>query len=134
MSLSPEIFGAQMKKWVAMQKQFLESLNKAEKDLKDADRLELVLASRVAFQHVITTAQAFDKWLQDPFIVGHMPKHMLEEVREKIWKILKELVELDIAHTSEFAEHIEKLARENKLNPLLYKSSKKESEGPRLSI
>ena len=87
--------------------------------MRDADRLELILASRMAFRHMIRTLEAFDRWLQDPFIVGHMPREMLEDVQRKAWDLLKQLLELDINHTSQFKEYFAKLAKEGRLNPLL---------------
>ena len=108
-----------LERWVEGQKAVLASLQKAEEQLKGADRLELVLATRVAFRHMIKTLEAFDRWLQDHFIVGHMPREMLEEVRGRVWEIMRMLLELDIEHTSQFKEHLAKLAREGRLNPLL---------------
>ena len=126
-------FEHNLQRWVQAQKVVLDSVTRIESELEHADRLDLIIAARVAFQHIIRTAQAFDKWLQDPFIIGHMPKEMLVEVQRKVWKILKELLELDIKHTSEFAEHVDRLAKEGKLNPILY-SKGPEREGPRLIL
>ncbi|HDI31192.1 MAG TPA: DUF2153 domain-containing protein [Thermofilum sp.] len=128
-------FGANLERWVTTQKSFLNSIKNVEPQLKTADRLELILAIRTVFSHMIRTIEAFDKWLQDPFIVGHMPREMLEEVQRKVWNVAKELLELDIAHTTQFKEYVEKLANEGKLNPLLY-GGKREQErpGPRLSV
>ncbi len=120
MAYPDRAFFAHLEEWVKMQKKMLEVLDEAEKTLKDADRLDLIIASRTAFQHMIKTLKAFDQWLQDPLITSHMPREMLVEVREKIWKILRELLELDVKHTSEFKEYLEKLAKEGKLNPLLF--------------
>ncbi len=131
---STQVFEEHLAKWVKMQKQVLDSMDRVEESLKSGDRLDLILATRVAFQHMIRTIQAFDKWLQDPFIIGHMPKEMLEEVQKKTWQILREILILDINHTSQFAELIDKLAREGKLNPLLYSKEKDVREEPRLSI
>jgi hypothetical protein len=113
------VFLANLDQWVETQKTVLASMLKVEEQLKEADRLELILATRVAFRHMIRTLEAFDRWLQDPFIVGHMPREMLEEVQRRAWELLKQLLELDIAHTSQFRDHFAKLAKEGKLNPLL---------------
>jgi hypothetical protein len=48
-----------------------------------------------------------------------MPREMLEEVQRRAWELLKQLLELDIEHTSQFRDHFAKLAKEGKLNPLL---------------
>ncbi|RLF03927.1 MAG: DUF2153 domain-containing protein [Thermoprotei archaeon] len=112
-------FVANLEHWVEAQKLVLSSVRRVEEQLKDADRLELILATRMAFRHMIRTLEAFDKWLQDPFIIGHMPREMLEEVQRKAWELLKQLLELDINHTTQFKDYMLKLAREGKLNPLL---------------
>jgi hypothetical protein len=113
------VFLANLDQWVETQKTVLASMLKVEEQLKEADRLELILATRMAFRHMIRTLEAFDRWLQDPFIVGHMPREMLEEVQRRAWELLKQLLELDIEHTSQFRDHVAKLAKEGKLNPLL---------------
>jgi len=113
------VFLANLDQWVEAQKTILASMLKVEEQLKEADRLELILATRMAFKHMIRTLEAFDRWLQDPFIVGHMPREMLEEVQKRAWELLKQLLELDINHTSQFREYFAKLAKEGKLNPLL---------------
>jgi len=116
---SARAFVSNLDQWVEAQKLVLSSVLKVEDQLKDADRLELILATRMAFRHMIRTLEAFDRWLQDPFIVGHMPREMLEEVQRKAWDLLKQLLELDISHTSQFKEYFAKLAKEGRLNPLL---------------
>jgi hypothetical protein len=112
-------FTSNLDQWVEAQKLVLSSVLRVEGQLRDADRLELILASRMAFRHMIRTLEAFDRWLQDPFIVGHMPREMLEDVQRKAWDLLKQLLELDINHTSQFKEYFAKLAKEGRLNPLL---------------
>jgi len=112
-------FVSSLDQWVEAQRLLLEALREVEGQLKGADRLELVFAARAAFRHMIRTLEAFDRWLQDPFIVGHMPREMLEEVQRRAWELLKQLLELDITHTSQFRDHFAKLAKEGKLNPLL---------------
>ena len=68
---------------------------------------------------MMRTISAFDQWLQEPFVVSHMPKEMLLDVWSTVKKILYELLELDIRHTSGFKNYVEKLAKEGKLNPIL---------------
>jgi len=114
-----ETFLHNLDAWVKKQKEVLESFKKADERAKDADRLDLIVLSRAAFQHMIKTLSAFDQWLQEPFIISHMPKEMLEDVWKTTKKILFELLELDIRHTGGFRDYVEKLAREGKLNPVL---------------
>ncbi len=128
MSLTSSFLG-NLDEWVKMQKKMLETVKKVEEELKKSDRLDLIVATRTAFQHIMKTIKAFDQWLQDPIIISHMPREYLVEVQERVWRILEELLELDIEHTSKFKEHMEKLIREGKINPLLWaKPSESEEE------
>lgn len=105
-----------------MQKNLLNTVREMEKKYEsgDIDRLDLILATRVAFQHIMRTIKAFDQWLQDPQIIRHMPKEMLEDVMKTTWKLLETLLELDIRHTSEFRDLVIKLSKEGKLDPLIW--------------
>lgn len=128
MSLTGSFLG-NLDEWVKMQKKMLETVKRVEEELKKSDRLDLIVATRTAFQHIMKTIKAFDQWLQDPIIISHMPREYLVEVQERVWRILEELLELDIEHTSKFKEHMEKLIREGKVNPLLWaKPSESEEE------
>ncbi len=104
--------------WVRMQKKVLETFRKVEKDVEEGDRLQIILATRAAFQHMMRTIKAFDHWLQDPVIISHVTREMLVEVWQVMFRVLTELLEIDIKHTSEMRQLLEKLAREGKLNPL----------------
>jgi len=117
---TPRAFVENLEKWVEAQKLILASMEKAEQQLQDADRLELILATRTLFRHMVRTLEAFDKWLQDPFIIGHMPRELLEEVQRKSWLIFRQVLELDINHTTQFKDYVAKLAKEGRLNPLLF--------------
>jgi len=103
-----------------MQKNLLATLKDMQKQDQEMDRLDLILASRVAFQHMMRTIKAFDQWLQDPMVIKHMPKEMLEDVKRTSWGILEQLLELDIRHTSEARDLITKLGKEGKLDPLIW--------------
>jgi len=105
--------------WVEMQKKTKAMFEHMYEEIRKGDRLDLILATRAAFQHMIKTLKAFDNWLQDPMIISHMPREYLEEVWETTYRLLQLLLELDIKHTSAFREHLEKLEREGKLNPIL---------------
>ncbi|BCU70406.1 DUF2153 domain-containing protein [Stygiolobus caldivivus] len=108
--------------WIKMQKNLLNTVKEMEKKYQagDVDRLDLILATRVAFQHIMRTIKAFDQWLQDPQIIRHMPKEMLEDVMKTTWSLLETLLELDIRHTSEFRDLVLKLSKEGKLDPLIW--------------
>ncbi len=118
--------------WVKKQKEVLESFKKAGENIEELDRLDLVVLNRAAFQHMAKTITAFDQWLQEPFVISHMPREMLVDVWVTVREILFKLLELDIRHTSQFKEHVEKLAAEGKLNPIL--SPGKEETRRRISI
>ena len=106
--------------WIEMQKKVKAWFDSVNESVKKGDRLELILYTRLAFQHMIRTLKAFDNWLQDPFIISNMPKEELEYVWSKVYSILQQLIDLDIKHTSEFRDYIVKLEKEGKLNPLLF--------------
>lgn len=105
--------------WVKRQEEVKESFMKAEENYEDADRLELILLSRQAFQHMIRTIEAFDQWLKEPMVISHMSREMLVDLWSKLRVIFYALLDLDIEHTSKFNEHIKKLAQEGKINPIL---------------
>ncbi|AWR94355.1 DUF2153 domain-containing protein [Acidianus brierleyi] len=113
-------FISNLDEWIKMQKNLLATLKDMQKQDQAMDRLDLILASRVAFQHMMRTIKAFDQWLQDPMVIKHMPKEMLEDVKRTSWGILEQLLELDIRHTSEARDLITKLGKEGKLDPLIW--------------
>jgi len=117
--------------WVEMQKKTKNAFETMYDKVKHGDRLDLVIATRAAFQHMIKTLKAFDNWLQDPFIISHMPREYLEEVWDVAYKLLLALLDLDIKHTSTFRDYIEKLQREGKLNPLVSSGMQPSSRGRR---
>ncbi len=108
-----------LEEWVKAQRRVLETFKSYEKSIEEGDRLSLIVATRAAFQHMMRTIKAFDNWLQDPVIIAHLPREMLLEVWKVMIEVLEKLLEIDIKHTSEVRELLEKLAREGKLNPLV---------------
>ncbi len=120
-------FMGNLDEWVEMQRRVLRALEDMDVKLREGDRLELIVASRAVFQHLIRTLKAFDQWLQDPVITSHMPREMLVDVWGTMLQAARLVLELDIRHTSGFKEHFEKLAREGKLSPLVtWRQEKKE--------
>ncbi|MEM0380586.1 MAG: DUF2153 family protein [Desulfurococcaceae archaeon] len=114
--------------WIKKQIETMELFKKAEENYEKADRLELIILSRLAFQHMVRTIEAFNQWLSEPLVTTHMSREMLIELWEKLRNILYNLIELDIEHTSKFSQHIKKLEAEGKLNPILTTSAKSEKE------
>jgi len=112
-------FLKQLDEWVKMQKRVLETFRETKQRVDEGDRLELIVATRAAFQHMIRTIKAFDNWLQDPVIIAHVPREMLQEVWDVMYKVLEQLLEIDIKHTSDVRDLLEKLAKEGKINPLV---------------
>ncbi|MEM0001539.1 MAG: DUF2153 family protein [Desulfurococcaceae archaeon] len=104
--------------WVKRQKEIKEMFMKAEENYKEADRLTLITLSRLAFQHMEKTIEAFDNWLKDPMITTHMPRELLIELWDNLREIFYKLIELDIEHTSKFAEHLKKLESSESVSPL----------------
>lgn len=108
--------------WIKMQKNLLMTVKEMEKKInsEEMDRLDMILETRTAFQHIMRTIKAFDQWLQDPMVIKHMPKEMLEDVLKTVWFIFETLLELDIRHTSQFRDLVVKLDKEGKLDPLIW--------------
>jgi|ECHnycMinimDraft_1075156.scaffolds.fasta_scaffold00029_25 hypothetical protein len=101
-----QAFIRSMQEWVTEQKKVLELARKNMDSFKNADRLTLLIASRTACQHISRTIKGFENWLQNPAIITVMPKEMLQEIHEKIWKIMIELIEFDAKHTGDFLEFL----------------------------
>lgn len=114
--------------WIDMQKKALEMFKEIDTDVEKADRLALVLAIRQAFQHMIKTLKAFDQWLNDPFILNYVTKDMLLDVWSTTYKILNELLKLDVRHTQAVKELAEKMIREGKLPPIIELRESRSSE------
>lgn len=112
-------FLKQLEEWVRMQRRVLETFRQTRERVEQGDRLEVIVATRAAFQHMLRTIKAFDNWLQDPVIIAHVPREMLLEVWQVMFRVLEELLQIDIKHTSDVRDLLEKLAREGKLNPLV---------------
>ncbi|MEM0370995.1 MAG: DUF2153 family protein [Ignisphaera sp.] len=106
-------------RWVEMQKKVKEWFDSVYSNVKNGDRLELILYTRMAFQHILRTVKAFDNWLQDPFIISNMPKEELESVWESTYNLLQQLLDLDVKHTSGVRDYLMKLEKEGKINPML---------------
>jgi len=121
--------------WVKRQNEVKSLFEKAEINYQEADRLTLITLSRTAFQHMMRTIEAFDQWLRDPMITNHMPREMLVELWERLRKLLYDLIELDIEHTSKFSEHLRTLASEGKINPLFgFEKTDKETRRPPVQL
>jgi hypothetical protein len=126
-------FISNLDEWIKMQKNLLKIMEQREgrEIARDMDRLDLILDSRYAFQQMMRTIKAFDQWLQDPLVIKHMPKDMLEDVQKTSWQILKLLLELDVRHTSQFRELINKLKDSGQLDPLIWIRQPEEQQSGR---
>jgi|Deesub1362B_J571_1020462.scaffolds.fasta_scaffold19261_1 hypothetical protein len=108
-----------LSEWVDMQKKAAMMFKEINDSIGKADRLALVLMTRHAFQHMIKTLKAFDQWLNDPFILNYVTKDMLIDVWGTTYKLLNELLELDIRHTQAVKDVAEKMIKEGKLPPMV---------------
>lgn len=106
--------------WIEEQKRTLRMLKRSEDELRDADRLMLILAARVACYHISRTIRGFESWLQNPLVIGLMPREMVREMQRRLWNIMYELMEYDIKHTTEYHDYLKKAMEEKKLPSLLF--------------
>ncbi len=106
-------------RWISMQESVLQTFKENEQRVAQSDRLEIIVNTRLAFSHMMRTLKAFDDWLQDPFITTNAPKDLLVDVWERTVKILTELLELDIEHTTSMRNTLDAYSRQGKLNPIL---------------
>ncbi len=134
-------FVSSLERWVKMQERILETFRDSKEIIENGDRLDLIQATRIAFNHMIRTLKAFDQWLQDPFITSHIPREQLLEVWKTAYSLLEQLLELDIKHTSEVMNIIYEASKNGKLNPITSKlreailaSEERPSRGTTLSI
>lgn len=135
-------FTRSLERWVMLQRMVLENFKRMDSQVRSSDRLELIIHSRLAFNHMIKTLKAFDDWLQDPFISSNIPRDLLVDVWDTALKMMELLLELDIRHTSQVKNIIEEASREGKLNPLLsqlkdiggWRDDEKRGEGTSMSI
>lgn len=123
-----------LSEWIDMQRKAIEMFKEINTLADQADRLALVLIIRQAFQHMIKTLKAFDQWLNDPFILNYITKDMLIDVWSTTYRILNELLELDIRHTRTVKEVAEKMIREGKLPPMMELRSTQEEERGRRTL
>lgn len=119
-----------LSEWVDMQRKAVELFKQVNDSVGTSDRLTLVLVTRQAFQHMIRTLKAFDQWLNDPFILNYVTKDMLIDVWSTTYKLLNELIELDIRHTLMVKEIAEKMIKEGKI-PVFMELRSYEEEEPR---
>lgn len=106
--------------WIKMQKRMLDAFKQLNDEiLSGGDRLQIVLATRAVFQHMIKTLRAFDQWLQDPIILSSLDRSSLEQVWKATYDIAVKLLELDIAHTSSFRDLASSMIKEGKFTPLM---------------
>jgi len=106
-------------RWISMQQAVLESFKDSYQKVRESDRLDIIVHTRIAFNHMIRTLKAFDDWLQDPFITTNASKDLLVQVWDQTINILQQLISMDIGHTSQMRKMLDELSRDGKLNPLV---------------
>ena len=108
-----------LERWVELQRSILESFRSIDESVKEADRLEIIIHTRIAFNHMIKTLKAFDDWLQDPFIISNIPREELVKVWDATMEMLNILLELDIEHTTNVKNMIDQAVREGRIDPVI---------------
>ncbi|MGC8566326.1 MAG: DUF2153 family protein [Caldisphaera sp.] len=106
-------------RWITMQQAVLDSFKESYPKVRDSDRLDIIIHTRIAFNHIIRTLKAFDDWLQDPFITTNAPKDLLIQVWDQTINVLQEILKMDIGHTTQMRKTIDELSKEGRLNPIV---------------
>lgn len=135
-------FTRSLERWVSMQRVMLENFKQIDEKVRESDRLDIIIHTRLLFNHMMRTLKAFDDWLQDPFISSNIPKELLVEVWSTTLKLAETLLELDMKHTSEMRNIIEKAVKDGRVSPLLSqlrdlsssRGEERERRGPAISI
>jgi len=125
---------SRLERWVEIQKAVLETIREAASRTGEMDRLELLVHTRLVFQHLMRTIKAFDEWLQDPSIILLIPRDEMERVFREAVRAFEILVELDISHTSLVKELLEEAAREGKIPIIAPRERDEEGGGSRSTL
>lgn len=122
--------------WIEMQKATIETFKEINSSVSEADRLTLVLLIRKAFDHIMKTVREFDKWLENPLVLSYIDKEMLHEVWSAVFRVLLELLELDIKHTTLVRDSAIKMLRSGKIPPVImeFKRARAEEEETREAV
>lgn len=125
-----------LSEWIEMQRTTIETFKEINSGIAEADRLTLVLLIRKAFDHMMKTIREFDKWLENPLILSYIDREMLQEVWSGVFKILLELLELDIKHTASVRDNAIKMLKEGKIPPVImeFKRMRAEEEETREAV
>lgn len=108
-----------LSEWIEMQKAAIETFKEINSSIEEADRLTLVLLIRKAFDHIMKTVREFDKWLENPLVLSYIDREMLKEVWSSVYKLLVELLELDIKHTAMVRDNAIKMLKAGKIPPII---------------
>lgn len=125
-----------LSEWIEMQKATIETFKEINSSISEADRLTLVLLIRKAFDHIMKTVREFDKWLENPLVLSYIDKEMLQEVWGGVFKLLVELLELDIKHTASVRDNAIKMLKSGKLPPVImeFRRARTEEEETREAV
>ncbi len=94
--------------WVKEQTAIAKELEEILKNIDKLDRLELLALSRFLSNRIYKTIKGFETWLQTPMIVGPMPPQVTEDVKEKLFKTAKRVLELSDKLAAKVEERLAK--------------------------
>ncbi len=117
-----------LSEWIEMQKAAIETFKEINSGIDEADRLTLVLLIRKAFDHVMKTVREFDKWLENPLVLSYIDREMLKEVWSSVYRLLVELLELDIKHTAMVRDNAIKMLKSGKIPPIIMEIKRARTE------
>ena len=93
-------FLKQLEDWIKEEQAVLE-ITKSIK-FENKDRLELILSLQAAFRQIMKIAKGFESWLQNPYVTIVLDRDILKVTNEKVWNLMRQLIEADIEHTQHY--------------------------------
>jgi len=122
-----------LEQWLEDQKRVIAELDNHGKAMSTSDRYDLLLSAQAMLGYIARILKDFESWLSNPLITSAMPLDMLRRLEEMLRNVAKQFIEVDIAHTSEYKELLERFASEGKVPEImmLYFSAYRSGGGSR---
>jgi len=95
-------FLKELENWIKEEQAILEIAKSI--NFENKDRLELILSLQAAFRQIMKIAKGFESWLQNPYVTIALDRDILKVTNEKVWNLMRQLIEADIEHTQHYID------------------------------